>query len=65
MVRSLLALLLDPYAKRGADRMIQSNGSNALFMARRAVDSARERDRTSYWTRILAEVEFRSRYRPW
>ena len=42
MLRSLLALLLDPYAKRGADRMIKVNGINALLMARRAVDSARE-----------------------
>ena len=65
MLRYLLALLLDPYAQRGADRMIKINGANALFVARRAVESAREKNRTNYWTRILSEVESRSGYRPW
>ncbi len=65
MLRYLLALMVDPYAQRGADRMIQINGLMALFMARRAVKSARERNRTNYWTRVLSEVEFRSGYRPW
>ena len=65
MLRSLFAMAMDPYAFRGADRMIQINGINAIFAARRAVESARERARSNYWTRILTEVEFRSDYRPW
>ena len=65
MLRYLLVLLPSSYARRGADRMIKTNGVNALFAARRAVESARERSRTNYWTRLLAEVESRSSYRPW
>ena len=65
MLRSFFALAMDPYAFRGASRMIRINGSGAVFAARRAVESARERDRSNYWTRVLAEVEFRSDYRPW
>ena len=65
MLRSLFAMAMDPYAFPGADRMIQINGIKAIFAARRAVESARERARSNYWTRILTEVEFRSDYRPW
>ncbi len=65
MLRSFFALAMDPYAYRGASRMIGVNGIGAVFAARRAVESARERNRSNYWTRVLTEVELRSGYRPW
>ncbi len=65
MLRSFFALAMDPYAYRGDSRMIGVNGIGAVFAARRAVESARERNRSNYWTRVLTEVELRSGYRPW
>ena len=48
-----------------ADRLLRGHGVDALLMARHAVRVAGERDRGCHWTRVLAEVETRIRYRPW
>ena len=65
MLRLIIGSMLNRSAVRGADRLIAVHGTNALFMARHAVKAARERERSDYWSRVLAEVELRSAYRPW
>ena len=65
MLRIILGSILNRSAVLGADRLINVHGTHALFMARHAVKAARERGRSDYWSRVLAEVECRSAYRPW
>ena len=65
MLRLIIGSMLNRSAVLGADRLIAVHGVNALFMARHAVKAARERERSDYWSRVLAEVELRSAYRPW
>lgn len=57
--------ILDLTAAREADRLIRSCGIGALQMARHAVRAAHEGNRNGFWTRVLAQVELRSSYRPW
>ena len=65
MLRRFLAFFLGKTAARDAERLIRSHGSGALSMARHAVQASRESSRSDYWTRVLREVENRSKYRPW
>lgn len=65
MLRFIIGSTFNRSAVLGANRLINVHGTNALFMARHAVKAARERGRSDYWSRVLAEVEYRSTYRPW
>jgi hypothetical protein len=64
MLRRIAFFLMDPTASRGCERLIQRHGHGALAMARHAVFSAGETGMAGSWTRVLAEVERRSSYRP-
>lgn len=65
MLTRWVLTILDRSAARQADRLIKTCGVSALEMARHAVRAAREDNRSDFWTRVLAQIEIRSGYRPW
>jgi len=64
VLHRLRLLLFDRKTAQSADRLILNHASGALDMARHAVRAAGETQRSGSWTRVLAEVELRTRYRP-
>ena len=65
MLRRLLFFVMDRHASRACATLLRVHGTGAIHMARHAVLSAKERDRAGSWSRVLAELERRSRDRPW
>lgn len=65
MLLRLALSAFDLSAAQEADRLIRNCGAGALEMARHAVRASGERSRAEFWTRVLAQVERRSIYRPW
>ena len=65
MLSRLSQCLYVPPVSRDVRRLTQSYGSEALFVARRAVFAAREVGRHCHWRRVLQRIEHQSAYRPW
>ena len=51
---------LSPTVAQQADRFIKTSGVCALEIARHAAQASQGGDRCEFWTRVLAQVEFRS-----
>ena len=64
MLRRLALMILHRDVGVDADRLMASHGSTALFVARHAVAASRETDPKDHWSRVRAEIEFRTPYRP-
>lgn len=65
MYRRFVGYLFRRHVVRDANRLILAHGPDALGTARHARVAAAENGRRGHWTRVLAEVECRSGYRPW
>jgi hypothetical protein len=58
-------VLRSHHVKIDVRRLVKVHGSEAVFMARRAVFASREIARDCHWRRVLKAIEGRSGYRTW